>query len=173
MFLKPDEAVKWLPCTPGMRVADFGAGSGVYAPHLARLVGNIGSVYAFDVEPVNLECLGRACLRDRLDNVFPLYSDLNKSIPLRDELIQAGLAVNVLHALEDRSQFLSEAHRILKKNAPLLIIDWIASFKNAGPAEDRVVSPGELERLLKAHGFVHEKTIPAGSHHFAFLARRV
>lgn len=173
MFLKPEEVVSRLPCREGMRVADFGAGAGTYAPLLASRVGVTGAVYAFDIEPMHIECLGRACVERGLRSVFPMRTDLNEYVPLKDATLHAALAVNVLHAIDEKAHFLAEVHRTLRPNGALLLIDWAASFKNTGPLADRCVGPGEAERLLRASGFVRDAVVPAGTHHFAFLARKV
>lgn len=173
MFLKPDEVIARFPCTEGMRVGDFGAGVGTYTTLLSSKVGPSGTVYAFDFEPMHIECLGRSCIQGGIKNVFPLRVDLNQNLPLKDELLGAALVVNVLHALNERERFLSELYRTLRPKGQILLVDWVASFKNLGPSEDRVVTPADAERLLRAHGFSLQKTLPAGSHHFAFIAEKI
>lgn len=172
MFLKPRELVGFLSCTEGMRVADFGAGAGTYTTLLSSKVGHSGAVYAFDVAEGCVECLGRLCVQSGMKNVFPLCTDLNTKIPLKDNLLSASIIVNTLHAIQDRSRFLAEVYRVTKPGGRVLVADWIASFKNVGPPEECVVTPGEAERLLRASGFSLEKTLPAGSHHFAFIAKK-
>src|ERR1043165_3795293 len=47
---KPDEVVAALALTPGMTVADIGAGTGYFEARLSRAVGDAGKVFAIDVE---------------------------------------------------------------------------------------------------------------------------
>ena len=48
---KPDDVVSLLQLWPGNVVADIGAGTGHFEPHLAKAVGATGRVLALDVEP--------------------------------------------------------------------------------------------------------------------------
>src|ERR1700730_16700921 len=51
---EPDRALNLIGITPGMVVADVGAGSGYMTVRLARRVGPTGKVYANDVQPAML-----------------------------------------------------------------------------------------------------------------------
>src|SRR5690348_4715148 len=48
---KPDRVVAAMQIMFGMVVADVGAGTGYFEPHLSRAVGAAGKVLALDVEP--------------------------------------------------------------------------------------------------------------------------
>lgn len=55
--------------TPGMTVADIGAGEGYYTVRLAERVGQKGRVLAQDIDRSALDRLGARVVRERLDNV--------------------------------------------------------------------------------------------------------
>jgi ubiquinone/menaquinone biosynthesis C-methylase UbiE len=55
--------------TPGMTVADIGAGEGYYTVRLAERVGSEGRVLAQDIDRAALRRLGSRVERERLDNV--------------------------------------------------------------------------------------------------------
>lgn len=55
--------------TPGMTVADIGAGEGYYTVRLAERVGEKGRVLAQDIDRAALDRLGARVVRERLDNV--------------------------------------------------------------------------------------------------------
>lgn len=165
MFLDPEEVLRHLPIKAGMRIGDFGAGAGDYSLALAGRVPD-GAVYAFDALPQHVSSLGRRGSA----NLYPLLADLNVRIPLKDALLDAGIVANILHALSERAQFVTELKRVLKPRAPILVIDWAASFNNLGPREEDVVVPGEAVRLFADQGFRIGAMLPAGSHHYAFIA---
>ena len=56
--------------TPGMTVADIGAGEGYYTVRLGTRVGEGGRVLAQDIDPDALERLGRRVERERLENIY-------------------------------------------------------------------------------------------------------
>lgn len=156
-----------------MRVGDFGAGEGMYSHALAERVGD-GAVYAFEIFPGHIDTMHRAILMDarRTRTVYPLMADLDEHIPLRDAYLNAALVINTLHALDREGNFVHELHRVLDHGAQVLVVDWIASFKNMGPPKDTVLLPGEAVRLFGAHGFTPGTMLPAGSHHYAFIATK-
>jgi ubiquinone/menaquinone biosynthesis C-methylase UbiE len=119
-----------------------------------------------------VEALHRQQVRERAARVFSLCVDLNTHIPLCDEVLHSSLLSNTLHALTDRSRFLSELYRITQKKGKVLMVDWASSFNGAGPRNDMVVTPGEAVRLFKAHGFSVGNMLPAGTHHYAFIATK-
>ena len=61
--------MEWSKISPGMTVADIGAGEGYYTVRLAEKVGAKGRVLAEDIDPGAIERLGRRIEKDRLDNV--------------------------------------------------------------------------------------------------------
>ncbi|MEK7613760.1 MAG: class I SAM-dependent methyltransferase [Patescibacteria group bacterium] len=172
MFLKPSEVVKHLALRSGLKVGDFGAGGGEYAPLVLAELQNEGALYAFDVVPEMVERLHRKKVSAQADNFFTIHADLNTALPLKGELLDRALVINTLYALRERARFLSELNRVLARGGQTLFVDWTSSFKNMGPREEEVVSPGEAVRLFQSHGFSVGTMLPAGSHHYAFVARK-
>src|SRR5687767_12325166 len=66
---RPAEVVALSAITPGMTVADVGAGTGYFAAHLSRAVGDGGRVLALDVEPDMVRYLEERARREQLANV--------------------------------------------------------------------------------------------------------
>lgn len=161
-----------MPSMAGDRVGDFGFGTGAYTRAIHARLGQEGSVYAFEVFPPHVDALHRECVSANARNLFPLYADLNSSIPLQDSFLHTSIVANTLHALTRRERFLSELHRVLRPKGRVLFVDWASSFKNIGPSEEAVISPGDAVRLFKAHGFGTGDMLPAGTHHYAFIATK-
>jgi len=61
--------MEWAQISPGMTLADIGAGEGYYTVRLAEKVGPRGRVLAEDIDPGAIERLGRRIEKERLDNV--------------------------------------------------------------------------------------------------------
>jgi len=158
---------------PGARVADFGSGTGEHALLLSERIGEDGAVYAFDINAGHVESLVREKTRRSLSNLLSLGADLNEGVPLKSGVLSAALVSNTLHALSKREVFMRELNRVLSLNAPVMFVDWIHSFKDMGPAETRVVYPSDAVHLFEANGFSVGKMLPAGTHHYAFIARKV
>ena len=155
----------------GYRVADFGAGSGEYSLHLARHVGRGGSVYAFDALPALLEKIRREAGKHDAE-AFTLHADLNEHIPLRDNLLHTAVVSNLLHALRERTRFVSELKRVIAPKGRALVVDWKGSFQNMGPTAESVVPLEEALGLFENAGFKTGKVLPGGLHHYAFIAHR-
>ena len=67
--LQVDRVVEALHLTPGMRVADIGAGTGLFSWPFAREVGEDGVVYAADINPVLLNHIERTAAAAGFANV--------------------------------------------------------------------------------------------------------
>ena len=172
MFLSPVQILDRMPVRAGDQVGDFGVGQGEYSRALLEKLGSEGAVYAFDIYEPHIESLHKARVKQKINNLFSLCVDLNSHLPLKDAILHCSLVVNTLHALNDRVQFLSELNRVTKPGGHVLVSDWMHSFNNLGPAEDAVIAPGDAVRLLQAQGFTVGEMIPAGTHHWAFIATK-
>lgn len=170
MFLEPKSILQNVKIAHGARIADFGAGAGHYALLAAERLQGGGTVYAFDAFRPALDALKREAMRRSL-SIHTLESDLNRHIPLKDNLLGLGIAVNVLHQLSNRKKFVEELARVIEPSGEVLVADWAGSFKNMGPNEGSIILPGEAVELFKSAGFTPGPLLPAGTHHFAFVAR--
>lgn len=170
-FLSPYQMLQHFPLGGGARVADFGVGSGTYTNALLERNSNY-TVYAIDCVQEHTDVLHRAHVHESRDNIFPLTADICVHIPLNNELLNGALLVNTLHALNDHAQFLKELHRVMCKKGSVLVVDWIGSFNNMGPTDEQVLTPGEAVRRFKGNGFTVGEMLPAGTHHYAFIATK-
>ena len=66
---QPDRVLDALALTPGMTVADVGAGTGYFTVRLARRVGVHGHVYATEISPEMLRLVDARVSREQLPNV--------------------------------------------------------------------------------------------------------
>lgn len=173
MFLSPLQVVAHMPVRPGMRVGDFGSGCGEYALLIAERLEGEGCVYAFDIRKENVESLSRGKSERYAESIYPLCCDLNQTLPLKDELLNTALLSNTLNAIQEKEHLLQEARRVLTQGGTILFIDWLSSFKNMGPRVEDVIPPTEAVRMFENAGFSVGGMLPAGTHHYGFIAKKL
>lgn len=173
-FSDPERNIEQFELSEGQHVADLGSGAGFYTIEAARIVGGDGRVYAVDVQKDLLDRLRNAAHREQVYNVEIVWGDLDKlgGTKLRDGSMDALIVANVLFQLEDHNTFATEAFRIVKPHGKVLVVEWMDSFGNMGPDKDKVVKQEEARKLFESHGFVHQKDISAGAHHYGFILKR-
>jgi ubiquinone/menaquinone biosynthesis C-methylase UbiE len=174
MFSDPKHNIEQFGLSDGNVVADLGTGSGFYAIEAARVVAPHGRVYAVDVQSDLLTRLRTEAQRNRITNIDILVGNIEHlgGTKIREASVDAVIASNVLFMLDDKKTFLTEAKRILKRNGKLLLVDWSASFSHMGPHPDHVVYKDAARKLAQEVGFVLEKEIDAGSHHYGMIFRK-
>ncbi len=171
MLATPSEMLKFVTLRPGMKVGDFGAGAGSYSSVLLDRVGEEGRVYAFDALPAALESIRRTALKSG-KRCMTICTEFETGLPLRDNLLDVAVLANTLHAVDPtrRQYFVSELHRVVIPGGQVLVVDWAGSFKNMGPPPSLILPPVDAVRMFRAAGFMTGDMLPAGTHHFAFVA---
>lgn len=170
-FSDPQSNVLQLGLVEGMRVGDFGAGTGHYARAAAGIVGRDGKVYAVEVQEDVLKHLKLNAFDHHQHIIEAVWGDLEKigGTHLRDHSLDAGVLANTLFQIENREGMLSELKRVLKPGAKLLVVDWAGSHGGMGPAPESVVSEHEAEALFIEGGFHKVKGFRGGPHHYAIV----
>jgi SAM-dependent methyltransferase len=150
---------------PGMRVADIGAGSGLFATLFARAVGPSGLVYAVDVSPGFVSAIAERARAERLTNVVPLLNT-QQGAGLDGARIDLAFVCDTYHHFEDPKAMLKSIHRALVPGGAFILIDyhrrpgqsspWILSHVRAG--RDQVVREvtGAGFRLVEEPDFLRE-----------------
>jgi ubiquinone/menaquinone biosynthesis C-methylase UbiE len=174
MFLEPEKNLSQFHIDPGMKVADMGAGTGFYAFLLAELVGASGKVYAFDIQKDLLNKLKKDATEKNLNNIEVIWSDLDEinGTTLHDGAVDRVLITNTLFQMEKKDNIIKEAYRILKPKGKFLLIDWSDSYGGVGPKPADVVKPDAARVMCEHEGFVFEKEISAGDHHYGFIFKK-
>ncbi|MSU22723.1 MAG: methyltransferase domain-containing protein [Opitutus sp.] len=149
--LKVDEVVLALKLKPGSVVADIGAGSGVFTVPLAKAV-TAGKVYAVDIEQGLVDHITKKAAEQRLTNVQGVlgkFTDAN--LPAKD--VDLALIFDVLHHIENRTEYLKNLVPYLKKAGRIVVIDFhpeLGPHKN-DPALQ--VTKAQAEAWFAAIGF--------------------
>jgi ubiquinone/menaquinone biosynthesis C-methylase UbiE len=170
-FSEPRENLLQLGLREGMKVGDFGAGSGHYTRAAAAIVGEHGKIYAVDVQENILKHLKLNTHERHQRIIETVWGDIELpgGTHLRDASLDAVMLTNVFFQVEHRTAMLEELRRVLKTGGKLLVIDWLGSYGGIGPAPEHVVSEKVAEEFFIAAGFKKEKSFTAGSHHYGIV----
>lgn len=170
-FSSPHDNVLQLGLHEGMKVGDFGAGSGHYARAAAAIVGHSGRVYAVDVQEDILKHLKINTHTHHATAIETVWGDIEKlgGTHLRDASLDAVILANTLFQIENRDGLLREIQRVLKPGGKFLVVDWAGSYGGLGPASEQVVSEHQAEDLFITGGFHKVKSFRGGPHHYGIL----
>ena len=112
----------WAAISPGMTVADIGAGEGYYTVRLASRVGAKGRVLAQDINRGALQRLGERIARDRLDNVAIKEGGID------DPRLPKGsfdriFMVHMYHEVTEPYAFIWRMRDALKPGGQIILVD--------------------------------------------------
>lgn len=172
-FLNPENIINEMGITEGMKIADFGSGSGHFTVIMAQKVGEDGRVAAIDVQPNTLEALREKSKANGLENIDFIHADLEvlEGTGIPDGSIDLVLISDTLFQSNKKPEMLKEAKRILKADGKVIIIDWKKGTGGFGPPDDLRTEEEVMKSLTSEEGFVFERNINAGQFHFGFIAR--
>ena len=151
-----------LEVAPGMRVLDFGAGTGRYAVALAEQYTQT-RVVAFDIQPEFLAIIAQRIAERNLANI--------RATDRIEGRFDRIFALNVLHEIGDDD--LMVIRKSLRPGAFALFVDWDATIdRPTGPPREHAHAPGEARERLRAAGFAGTKQIeePKLPYHFVVRA---
>jgi predicted methyltransferase len=151
---KPQEVVRVMQLAPGQAVADIGAGTGYFMPHLSKAVGPKGKVLALDIEPDMVRHMKERAERDTLANV-----EVRQVAPDDPRLPAAGvdriLIVNTWHHIADRSAYARKLEPALRPGGAIYIVDFTLETER-GPPRDHRLAPDAVIADLEAAGLEAE-----------------
>ncbi len=147
---KPEHVVGLLGLRTGQAVADIGAGTGYFVPHLARAVGSEGKVIAIDIEDDMVRYLKERAEREGLSNVAA-----RKGTPADAKLETASvdrvLIVNTWHHIPDRASYARKLADSLRAQGGVFVIDYTMDSPH-GPPKSHRMPPEQVVQELTAGG---------------------
>lgn len=172
-FAEPEQNINQFMIPLGARVADLGAGSGVYSIVAARAIGPSGTVLSVEVQKDMATRLQKVAHTEGLNNIEVIWGDIERlgGTKIRDMSIDAAIVSNVLFQIEDRRGFISELKRILKPGGKVLVIDWADSYSGMGPKPEALVPEQDVRILFEKRNMMFEQSISAGDHHYGLIFR--
>lgn len=173
-FAHPAKNVATLGIEPGMKVADFGAGSGAYVFAIAEMLHGSGTVFAVDIQKDLLRRIKNEAARRNMPHVEIVWGDLEEKggSKFDDATLDLVLLSNILFQVRHRTMLIEEAMRVVRDTGKIAFIDWSESYGGLGPHPDHVFS--KEEALLCAHtcGLSLIREFSAGAHHYGLLFQK-
>ena len=149
---KPEEVVKALGLSPGMCVADLGAGTGYFSRYLARAVGEGGTVLAVDPEPNLVVHLRERSEKEKTANVVPILASFdNPRIPAASA--DVVLVVDTFHHIDDRVGYFRRLRRALKPGGRVAIVDFKKKNLPVGPPPEHKLRRSEIVSEMESAGY--------------------
>ncbi|MBL4561917.1 MAG: methyltransferase domain-containing protein [Labilibaculum sp.] len=149
-------AFEKLDLKPGNTFLDLGCGAGDYSLYAAKLVGELGNVYALDMWNDIVEGVARQAEEAGLLNVHAKVSDIYEPLEMEDQSIDVCMLATVLHSknvIEKSTGLFQEIKRVLKSEGRLVIIECKKEESSFGPLLEFRLAPEELEEALGKLGF--------------------
>lgn len=132
--------------TPGMSVADIGAGNGYYTVRLSERVGPKGRVLAQDIDPNAIAILAQRVERERLDNVSVVTGKpADPGLPKNS--FDRIFLVHMYHEVSEPYAFLWHLRPTLKEGGEVIVVD------RDRPTDDHGIPPRLLFCEFEALGY--------------------
>lgn len=174
---------------------DAGCGDGYLSIAASKIVGDEGKVYAVDNYEESIAILKKGIRREGIVNIEAIVADITKKIPLKDEIIDKCLMVNVMHgfvANNEVEEAMGEIARVIKEGGTFSVVDFKKTedsvggpistksklarltqnlkLRLIGPPMSIRLSPDEVGKIIAQHGFEIAKNVELGPYHYAVIS---
>ncbi|MCX8157793.1 MAG: methyltransferase domain-containing protein [Verrucomicrobiae bacterium] len=123
IYAQRDKIMETLQLRRGMRVADVGAGSGLFTVLMAQAVGPRGKVYAVDIVPAFLKHIEARAREAGLKQIQTVQAT-ERSSRLPAQSVDLVFICDTYHHFEYPQSTLASLHRALRARGQLVIIDF-------------------------------------------------
>jgi ubiquinone/menaquinone biosynthesis C-methylase UbiE len=123
VYVRRMAIVEAVGLTPGMAVADVGAGTGLFARLFADIVGPEGKVYAVDIAKPFLDHIAREA-RKRGHAQIQIIQGTQETTNLPPGSVDVAFFCDVYHHLEQHERMLASIHRSLRPGGRLIVIEF-------------------------------------------------
>lgn len=145
---QPDKVVAAMSITPGMTVADVGAGTGYFESRLSAAVGPNGKVVAVDIEPDMVRYMNERRVREKTFNVeVRLGSADDPKLDAADRI----LIVDTWHHIDNREAYAKKLAAALKPGGMVFVVDFKLESEK-GPPKHMRLAPAQVIAELSAAG---------------------
>lgn len=156
---KPAQVVVWMDVKGGMRVADIGAGTGYFLPHLNQAVGPKGEVLALDIEPNLVAHMKKRIAAEKMASTKAFLTDPDNP-RLEPTSVDRILIVDTWHHIENRDQYVKHLKAALKPKGLIYIVDFEPGKTGVGPDDRHRIPATAVIKELEASGLkaeIHDK----------------
>jgi len=151
---------------PGMNVIDFGCAMGYFSLPLARIVGDCGKVYCFDIQESMLAKIGKRASKAGLScTIEPVLIDpMNNQVEEYANTADFTLLFAVAHEVPDRRKLFADLYIMMKNEGILLFAE------PQGHVTD--VSFNESVRFSEEAGFIQINSLYIRKSHSVLLKKQ-
>ncbi len=162
--------------TPGMTIADIGAGTGLFTRLLASATGEKGKVYAVDIAEEFVAHIEQTCRDLKLKNVQGVVC-MQDNVMLPPQSIDLAFVSATYHHFEFPHQTLTSIRRALRPGGRLIVIDFRRQVGKSSPWILNHVRAGQsvVTREILAAGFklAEEKELLKDQYFLIFQNKKV
>ena len=148
--LQVDRVVKTLGITQGMRVADLGAGTGLFTVPFARAVGPTGKVYGIDVDAALLAIVSEKASAAGVTAIQTVVA--GNTDPKLPEPVDLLFICDTMHHLPNQAEYVKQFGKLLRPGGLVAVIDF-AEGKWPGGHESFMITPAQVDAWMQAAGF--------------------
>ena len=148
--LQVEKVIGVLGITEGMRIADLGAGTGLFTLPLAAAVGPGGKVYAVDVDAGLLGIVSekaRAAGGRTIETIVAGPAD-----PKLPEPVDLIFICDTMHHLPNQAEYVKQFARLLRPGGRVVVIDFKEGHWPEGH-QSFAITPAQVDAWMKAAGF--------------------
>lgn len=173
-FINPDDVIGKLEFRDGMKVANFGCGTGYFTIPVAKKVGSDGNVFAIDVRAEKLEVVESQAKLFGITNITSRRANLEKEkgSGLPDASMDWIIIANMLFQNNDKDLVLAEAKRALKESGKILIIEWNEKDFPIGPNKKIKISKEEMIKIAEKNNLKVTKEVEVSNFHYGLILEK-
>jgi len=127
-------------------------------------------LYACDISEAMINWVKENVV-EKFPNIIPVKTE-EYSIPLDDGIADLVFMINLHHELDNPTLTIKEAHRILKPNGKIFIVDWEKKDMNEGPPKKIRCLPEQVKEQLESSGFIHVNIFSELPKHFLLVGEK-
>jgi ubiquinone/menaquinone biosynthesis C-methylase UbiE len=152
-WLPPASILENLQLSPGLKIADIGAGTGFFSIPLAEAVTVSGHVFAVDLQPEMLALLRQKLGKADAPKNISLHAGDAALLPLQDHSVDLVFYANIWHEIANLDSAIHEASRVAVSNGKIAILDWRDDcVPPPGPPQDHRISVNRVATFLRENG---------------------
>ncbi|MEO1014856.1 MAG: methyltransferase domain-containing protein [Pseudomonadota bacterium] len=138
LYASREAVLAALKLDAGARVADIGAGTGIYSLLMSSVIGDDGVVYAVDIEPRFLTIVVQRVADLDLENVVAILSR-EDDVTLPPQSVDVAFIADTYHYFADPEALMLSVRQALTPGGRLYLVDYEFDARAAGdPSRDHI-----------------------------------
>lgn len=172
-FINPEDLIEKMDFKPGMKVANFGCGTGYFAMPIAKKVAPDGIVWAIDIRAEKLEVVESYARIFGVTNIIVRRANLEaeRGSGISNSEADWVVMANMLFQNSNKNAILSEAKRVLKKDGRIFLIEWSEKDFPIGPNKRIKISQKEMIKIARENNLEVEKEVEVSNFHYGLLLK--